>query len=213
MASTLWRRRWLIIGVVIITSLIGAAVLTSLTPRYRSHAVIALDRASNHSATFDTPLTSLVVDGEAVASEIELIYSRELIEQVVVDQQLLDTKEYGRKDEAGQPGFPAQMLAGVRAQIKAAIQDLLPTTRRRDHGNGNGNGNGNGHGRWRWRWRWHTRSDRQRCRSIQRQPRHPAQGHLARHRHQLQCRRSEPCGQRRQCTGLPLYRRPATAAA
>lgn len=89
------RRRWRLLLVAALVGLLLAALyVPSMQPRYASQTVLILDRASNDIATIDTPLTRLVVDSETIASEIEILYSRKLGEQVIEAQRLLDTDEY-----------------------------------------------------------------------------------------------------------------------
>ena len=117
MVAAVWQRRWAIAGIVGV-SIIGSYVLLSALPeRYQAQSVIALDRASNHAATFDTPLSSLVVDSETVASEIELIYSRDLIGEVVRQTDLLATEEYG-ESQSEAPGILGKLVQDVKAWIK-----------------------------------------------------------------------------------------------
>lgn len=100
--SPLWKR-WRLLALVFLLSLGAALALTPFVKqKYKSEAVLILDRASNDIATFDTPLTNLVVDSEAIASEIEILYSSELAARVVESEGLLDTDEFNPKGETSE---------------------------------------------------------------------------------------------------------------
>ena len=107
------RRRWrLLLGAALAGLLLAALYVPSMQPRYASQTVLILDRASNDIATIDTPLTQLVVDSETIASEIEILYSRKLGEQVIDALGLLDTDEYGPAPEAEGPLARARVALG-----------------------------------------------------------------------------------------------------
>ncbi|MEZ5785952.1 MAG: exopolysaccharide transport family protein [Xanthobacteraceae bacterium] len=89
---TIWARKWWAIGPAILVAIIAAISVNLVTPRYRSEARILYDGRENvflrpqaeRSAT-----ERIAADQEALASQVQLILSRELALQVI-DQLKLD---------------------------------------------------------------------------------------------------------------------------
>ncbi len=125
--SPLWTR-WRLLALVFALTL-GAtwALIPHVQQKYKSEAVLILDRASNDIATFDTPLTSLVIDSEAIASEIEILFSGELAARVVESEGLLETDEFNPDGESADKAMQGavhtflQQLEVQRKGISRAI--------------------------------------------------------------------------------------------
>lgn len=126
--SPLWTR-WRLLGLVFLLTLgMALCLLPFVKQKYKSEAVLILDRASNDIATFDTPLTSLVIDSEAIASEIEILYSGELAARVVASEGLLDTDEFNPEGKSSPDALGAavrQFLQQLEVQRKGISRAIV----------------------------------------------------------------------------------------
>lgn len=93
----LWRRKWRILGPTLLIALVTAIGVNFITPRYKSEARILYDGREN---VFLRPSAERSVtergaaDQEALASQVQLILSRELALQVIKELKLTERPEF-----------------------------------------------------------------------------------------------------------------------
>jgi uncharacterized protein involved in exopolysaccharide biosynthesis/Mrp family chromosome partitioning ATPase len=96
LGRSLWFRRWQIIGPALVVALIAFVVVQALGPRYRSEARILIEGRENVflRAEAEKNLDRGVVDPEAVASQVQVVLSRDLARQVIKQLKLGDRPEF-----------------------------------------------------------------------------------------------------------------------
>ena len=96
--QALWRKRWWVIGPAVVAAVASFAVVNVLTPKYKSEARILIEGREN---VFLRPEAERagdrdrgVVDAEAIASQVQLVLSRELATQVIRKLKLGERQEF-----------------------------------------------------------------------------------------------------------------------
>ncbi len=93
----LWRRKFLILGLTLVTALIAFAAVNLITPRYRSEARVLIETRENIFLRPDAEKTNdrgATVDQEAVTSQVQLILSRDLARDVIKELKLGERPEF-----------------------------------------------------------------------------------------------------------------------
>jgi polysaccharide biosynthesis transport protein len=102
------RRWWLVCGIGLLASLVGMAILFSITPRYDAEALILIDPKTPDSIGPGTNFgAAVMVDTAKIASIATVIQSNELLERVVMSEKLYDDPEFGTFE----PGLAARVLS------------------------------------------------------------------------------------------------------
>ncbi len=79
----LWRGRLYIASIIALIMAATGITLSQVTPRYSAETLIMIDHRQGNTLSLDPLLSSLSLDSEAIASEIEILKSRELARKVV----------------------------------------------------------------------------------------------------------------------------------
>ena len=88
--GTLWRRRWVIGGCVLLITVAALLVVFQLTPRYTASAQVLIDPREQKVADVEAVLSGLSSDSSTIESQIQVIKSRSLAGRVV--EELFDKK-------------------------------------------------------------------------------------------------------------------------
>ncbi|MEA2991364.1 MAG: tyrosine-protein kinase Etk/Wzc [Alphaproteobacteria bacterium] len=96
LGRAIWHRRRHIVGPAIVIALIAFVVVQVLTPKYRSEARILIEGRDNIylRAEAEKTLERGVVDPEAVASQVQVVLSRDLARQVIKQLKLGERPEF-----------------------------------------------------------------------------------------------------------------------
>ncbi|NJO67441.1 MAG: polysaccharide biosynthesis tyrosine autokinase [Rhodospirillales bacterium] len=116
----LWRRRGLILGIIVLAAALTIAALLSIKPTYTAGTEVLIDTQETRIADIEDVLTDSTPDDEALMSEIEIIRSRSLAEKVVDDFQLTRDPEF---NSALRPLTPVQ--SAIKS-VRSAITSMLP---------------------------------------------------------------------------------------
>ena len=92
--KSLWRRRWLIVTIVVVVMAIAIAVISSLTPRFTATATVVLNPREMRFVDVDSVLSGLPQNDEAVQTEVGIMMSRELAERTVLALDLMALPEF-----------------------------------------------------------------------------------------------------------------------
>lgn len=119
----LHRRRWLILALVSVITLAAAVVLLRMPHQYVATAKLLVDpRGARMLESASSLMPGLLVDREAVESEIQIMLSRQLAGRVVDKLGLIDDPDFNTEladDETALPGSAA--LAAARAWLTARL--------------------------------------------------------------------------------------------
>lgn len=94
LVAVLRRRAKLIIGCGVLITVLASIVIFQLTPRYTAEATVMLDTRRTQVMDFQSVMSGLPVDSTVIRSEIEILKSRTLAEQVADKLDLYDVPEF-----------------------------------------------------------------------------------------------------------------------
>ncbi|HEY0833808.1 MAG TPA: polysaccharide biosynthesis tyrosine autokinase [Azospirillum sp.] len=125
-SKLLYRRKWIMIGILVFSVAAGAAIALNTQSRYTATATVMLDPRQEHLVNIDSVLPGLVPDTATIESEVEVLRSRSLARRVIDETGLINSDEFNPVDEA--PPLTAQAMAFVRrtiADTRQAVEGLL----------------------------------------------------------------------------------------
>ena len=99
--STLWQRRLLVVGLTVAVLALGVAYVVLTTPLFTAGASILVDPRDSRATNFDSVLPGLGTDSAAIASQVSVIESRDLLSQVFDELHLADDPEYAARGLSG----------------------------------------------------------------------------------------------------------------
>ncbi len=112
LGRVLWQKRKTILGITLIAAAVAFLVVNAITPRYRSESRLLLEARENvflrAAADKDSPDRS-TIDEQAVASQIQVVLSRDLAREVIHKENLADNPEF----EGGAPSLVNGLLSLV----------------------------------------------------------------------------------------------------
>jgi succinoglycan biosynthesis transport protein ExoP len=96
LGGSIWNRRWHILGPAIILSLLAFILVNAITPLYRSEARILVEGRDNVYLRPEADKTAdrNVIDPEALASQVQVILSRDLAVRVIRQLKLGEKPEF-----------------------------------------------------------------------------------------------------------------------
>lgn len=106
LGRALWQKKTLILGLTLVAAGVAFLVVNAITPRYRSESRILLETRENVflRAEADKIADRTTIDPEAVASQIQVVLSRDLARKVIQKEGLADKAEFDS------PGFMRSVL-------------------------------------------------------------------------------------------------------
>jgi succinoglycan biosynthesis transport protein ExoP len=99
LGRALWQKRATILGITLISAVAAFVIVNAITPRYRSESRLLLEARENVflRAAADKNLTDrTTIDPEAVASQIQVVLSRDLAREVIKNEKLADNPEFNK---------------------------------------------------------------------------------------------------------------------
>jgi tyrosine-protein kinase Etk/Wzc len=99
LGRALWQKRITILGLTLISAAIAFVVVNAITPRYRSESRLLLEARENvflRAAADKNTIDRTTIDPEAVASQIQVVLSRDLAREVIQKEKLADNPEFER---------------------------------------------------------------------------------------------------------------------
>jgi len=97
------RRKWVLLGAILGALLLAAAVLSQVTPRYKSEALLMIESRQPTIPTVESVLSGVSSDQEGVRSEVEVLRSRSLMAVVAERLKLHQDPEFNKaiRDSGG----------------------------------------------------------------------------------------------------------------
>ncbi len=95
----LWQKRITILGFTLISAAVAFVIVNAITPRYRSESRLLLEAHENvflRAAADKTTTDRNTIDPEAVASQTQVLLSRDLAREVIRKEKLADNPEFER---------------------------------------------------------------------------------------------------------------------
>ncbi|WP_162801341.1 GumC family protein [Azospirillum brasilense] len=92
--AVLWRRKLLLLAIILLGTATITYVMQSLKPMYRATAMVQLDSRRVELAEFKSVVSNLTPEAPAVRSEVSIVGSRALAERVVEKLGLLNDPEF-----------------------------------------------------------------------------------------------------------------------
>jgi tyrosine-protein kinase Etk/Wzc len=99
LGRALWQKRTTILGLTLISAAIAFVVVNAITPRYRSESRLLLESRDNvflRAAADKNTVDRTTIDPEAVASQVQVVLSRDLAGEIIRKEKLADNPEFER---------------------------------------------------------------------------------------------------------------------
>jgi polysaccharide biosynthesis transport protein len=97
LGRALWRKKFLIVGLTLLTAALAFGAVSLITPRYKSEARVLIETRENIFLRPDAEKSlerSSTVDQEAVTSQVQLILSRDLAREIIKKLKLAERPEF-----------------------------------------------------------------------------------------------------------------------
>ena len=93
LAKTIWRKKWGILSIVILTMLLASLVTMSINPTYRATATMQIDQQEAQVVSIEK-IYGINDSNEYLQTQFELLKSRALAERVVKELKLTTHKDF-----------------------------------------------------------------------------------------------------------------------
>ena len=129
--GTLWRRRWVIGGCVLLITAAALLVVFQLTPRYTASAQVLIDPRERKVADVEAVLSGLSSDASTIESQIQVIRSRMLAERVIDQLGLERDPEFNAA--LRQPGWTSSFRSWVKGLLPGeAVEETAEQRQERE---------------------------------------------------------------------------------
>lgn len=118
--SVLRRRLWAMVAAAALVFVLVVAATLQATPQYTATAKILLELRDQQVIDFESVISGLPPDSAAVDTEVEVIRSRALAEQVARELDLINSPVFN--PELADPSF----LSGLKSTVTGALRAILP---------------------------------------------------------------------------------------
>ncbi|CAO3409979.1 GumC family protein [Azospirillum largimobile] len=115
LAQTLWRQKWLILGITAVLWLPAVLLINSMTPLYSASTVVVIDPHPNRVINIPSVSEPMGIYQDTVNTEVEILRSRDLARRVVEMLNLGQEPEYAAT--ADKPGPLTPLLEDGRALL------------------------------------------------------------------------------------------------
>ncbi|MBK1837284.1 polysaccharide biosynthesis tyrosine autokinase [Azospirillum sp. YIM B02556] len=122
LAQTLWRQKWLILGLTLVLWLPAVLLINAMTPLYSAFTVVVIDPHSNRVINIPSVSEPMGVFLDTVNTEVEILRSRDLSRRVVETLNLGQEPEYAAVVD--KPGLLTPVLEEGRALLMDATAAL-----------------------------------------------------------------------------------------
>ncbi len=123
LAKTIWRKKWGILSIVILTMLLASLVTMSINPTYRATATMQIDQQEAQVVSIEK-IYGINDSNEYLQTQFELLKSRALAERVVKELKLTTHKDFDPR-QAEPPMFDIKGMI-IDFDIHNLIPGLLP---------------------------------------------------------------------------------------
>ena len=94
MLRILWRRKALLIGVMVLLTTFAVVAVSQVTPRYRAETLVLIEQRESTVIDIESVISGLSLNSEGNNSEVEIVRSRRLAERLVDAVGLADWPEF-----------------------------------------------------------------------------------------------------------------------
>jgi succinoglycan biosynthesis transport protein ExoP len=119
---TFWRRKSLFAGIVALLMALAVVGVSAITPLYTAKTDLIIENREQKVAELKAVLGDIMPDKEGLLSELEVIQSRTIAEQVIQQLRLANDPEFNEALK------PTGMLARLIADGEQALMSYLPET-------------------------------------------------------------------------------------
>ena len=96
LGAALWRKKWLVLIPTILVAVATLMVVDTITPKFRSEAKIAIEGRENVflRPEAEKSIDRAAADQEAIATQVQIIQSRDIARQVIRELKLGERPEF-----------------------------------------------------------------------------------------------------------------------
>ncbi|MFP5512871.1 MAG: GumC family protein [Alphaproteobacteria bacterium] len=130
LAQTLWRQKWLILGITAVLWLPAVLLINSMTPLYSASSVVVIDPHPNRVINIPSVSEPMGIYQDTVNTEVEILRSRDLARRVVEALNLGKEPEYAAATDKPGPLTPLledgrALLIDVAGALPAPLSAML----------------------------------------------------------------------------------------
>ncbi|SJM90723.1 putative Succinoglycan biosynthesis transport protein ExoP [Crenothrix polyspora] len=92
--AIIWRRKWLILAIVLGFTILAATILWSIAPRYTGEAQMMIENRGRDIVKREAPSSGSLADAETIAGQIQVLRSPELAREVIRELNLDQDPEF-----------------------------------------------------------------------------------------------------------------------
>ena len=124
MVRMLWRRKFMLVGIVLLVVAVAVPVLLKTPSQYTAEALILLDSRERNVVDIQSVVTSLNPGESVMNSEIEVLQSRSLLERLIESTELASDPEFNPALES--PATTGSPLQLVRSLLGRSEEESAP---------------------------------------------------------------------------------------
>ena len=102
------KRKWSILGLVLLVSLLTALVVFSLRPSYRATATLMIEAGKSKVVSIEEVYNGMGGNREYYQTQVEILKSQELSRKVIKKLELTKHPDFDARQDASQPWMPTQ---------------------------------------------------------------------------------------------------------
>jgi len=123
--AALNRHRLIILAGTVLGSIVAIFLGLQGVPKYTSTAQVLVERTSNQVINLNDNAEDILVDDESIETEIRILNSRSLVEQIIVDLDLAYEPGFRAQGPEAEAGSPYAIKNLVKAAIAWLPEDLI----------------------------------------------------------------------------------------
>lgn len=129
LVSTLWRRKFFVMGAALAFAVAAMTAVYAVTPLYTASSVVMLDREEDQVIDLASVVSGVPTDFFAILAEVEVLKSRNLAGRVIEALRLETLPEFNPLlIEDSEPPLPIAVLAGAVDLLKSVIRGAVQET-------------------------------------------------------------------------------------
>ncbi len=122
------KRKWSILGLVLLVALLTTLVVFSLRPSYRSTTTLLIEQGKSKVVSIEEVYNGMGGNREYYQTQVEILKSNELSRKVIQKLELTKHVDFDMRQDSAQPWWPAQWF---KSKVPFNDDDVLKTALKR----------------------------------------------------------------------------------
>ena len=122
------KRKWSILGLVLLVALLTTLVVFSLRPTYRSTTTLLIEQGKSKVVSIEEVYNGMGGNREYYQTQVEILKSNELSRKVIQKLELTKHVDFDMRQDSAQPWWPTQWF---KSKVPPSDDDVLKTALKR----------------------------------------------------------------------------------